>query len=380
MKDDNKTSWINGFKGIIGILLFSYFFLKVFYPAMYNGDIDFSHSKSEIDVALSKSFFNVFFNGHFLQCIFCILTGISLSYKIFSAEKKEILSDVIIKRYIRLVLPVLTLSLIIFFMWREMLFAGHTFAQTTYSSYGFYGELPTFKDIFKTAFISDWFEGDTTFSISFSLLRYIFFGSFLSYILGILSWNKNKKVLIIYIFVAVAYCIADSFYLCFVIGTIIAYVIAKFDNKKFGIIGVICLILGLYLGGYPTDLESVTSYPLDFLIKNITKYRFYHILGAGLIVIGIYYIGPLCKFFSLKIMSLFGNISYSMYLISVPLIMSFSAAIFLRFYKDVNSYCSASLISFILSLVMLIVLSIIFYFLVEFLSDFIAKKFIKFLS
>lgn len=382
MKDNDKTSWISGFKGIIGILLFLYFFLRVFYPAVYYGDVNLSHTDSEFDAAMAQSVFGGLVNGNFLQCVFCMIVGLTISYKIFSAEKKEMLSDVMIKRYIRLSLPVFFVTLIIYFIWKKGLFADYSISNITYSSYGFYENLPKFSDIFKTSFITDWFKGDQTFSISFSLLNYIFLGSFLSYILGILSWNKSKKIIIVYVLLAVIFFMLDSFYLCFVIGTLISYIIHISERKNgTAIIGIILLLAGLFLGGYPTEVPPSNVYHyFNFVSKIAEPYQFYHILGAGITILGVYYISGLCKVLSLGIFRLFGNISYGMYIISVPLILSLSTYIFQKIYKGADGYFSAVLLTFLLSLLALVVLSIIFYYIIEFVSNIIANKTIKTLS
>lgn len=382
MKNDSKISWIGGFKGMISILLFAYFFLRVFYPSVYYGDIELSHTNSEFDVSIAQSVFGGLINGNFLQCIFCMLIGLTISYQIFSAEKKEYLSDVMIKRYIRLSLPVFFVTLFIYFIWKKDLFSDTSLSSITYSSYGFYENIPKFSEIFKTSFITDWFKGDPTFSIAFSLLEYIFLGSFLSYILGILSWNKNTKIIIVYIIVLLIYFVLDSFYLCFVIGTLLAYIIHKYEQKdEMTIIGVILLLIGLFLGGYPTEIEPTNVYnAFSFLPKWVTIYQFYHIIGAGLTILGIYYISGVCKVLSFGIFRLFGNISYGMYLISMPLILSLSNYIFLKIYKGADGYFSAVFVTFILSLIAIIILSIIFYYVIEFISNIVASKTVKLLS
>lgn len=384
MKDDKKVLWINGLRGIVCIMIFVYFFLRIFYPAIHSGDGDVSHSPTGFDVSLSQSVFSGFINGDYLTSIFCLLIGLTLSYQIFASEKKESISDVMIKRYFRLALPVFAVSLIIYIMVKHMEYFNIdvSFATRYSLPFGYYEDIENLGQVFMTSFITDWFKGDSTFSAGFWVLKYVLLGSFLTYILGMLSWGKNKKIIIIYVFAALIYFIIDSYFLCFVLGTIIAYIIANFEKPKFSnIIGVIMILLGYFFGGYPTAVTPNNIYSsLNHLPEWITTYQFYHIIGAGLFVMGIYYLDIISKFFGFGVFRFMGTISYGVYLASVPLIFSLSMSMFIKFYEKSENYNSAVWTSFIISLIVLILISFVFHHTIERLSNFVTNKLVKFIT
>lgn len=99
------------------------------------------------------------------------------------------------KRYFRLSLPVFFISLIVYLMIKgEMIYnvQANQIVQSPWLG-TYYSEKKTLKDVFYTSFISVWFVGESTFSNAFWMLKEIFMGSYLTYILSMIGYKKRKK-------------------------------------------------------------------------------------------------------------------------------------------------------------------------------------------
>ncbi|MCB6509340.1 hypothetical protein LI164_11915 [Dorea sp. 210702-DFI.3.125] len=96
----------------------------------------------------------------------------------------------------------------------------------------YYSEKKTLKDVFYTSFISVWFVRESTFSNAFWMLKEIFVGSYLTYILSMIGYKKRKNVLVIYAGLGIVFWILQSYMLAFVAGVIIAYIIANTEKIK----------------------------------------------------------------------------------------------------------------------------------------------------
>lgn len=127
----------------------------------------------------------------------------------------------------------------------------------------YYKNDPELWQVFRTSFIDVWFVGNSKFSTAFWMLKYIFYGSFATYILSIMAWNKNKKILFVYLLTAVAFLLLDNLIFNFILGTILGYLFSnemKPPHSK--TIGVLLILLGMFLGGYRR--ESVRIMYTDF--------------------------------------------------------------------------------------------------------------------
>lgn len=170
----------------------------------------------------------------FLGLCVCVLSGLVQGYKIFSMGGLDRLPKDMMKRYFRLSLPVFFISLIVYLMIKGEMFYNVQANQIVQSPWlgTYYLEKKTLKDVFYTSFISVWFVVDSTFSNAFWMLKEIFVGSYLTYILSMIGYKKRKNVLVIYAGLGIVFWILQSYMLAFVAGVIIAYIIANTEKIK----------------------------------------------------------------------------------------------------------------------------------------------------
>lgn len=361
MKKQNRIEWLDGLRGIACILIFVHHFLLMFYPAIHFGESVPSQCRG-FDIYLSQSPLSVIVNGNFLVALFCVISGVVISLQVMSMQDNNKLADVIVKRYLRLMFPVIPLGFLVYFMLRADLFYNFKVADFTQSPWAtwYYGRPISFVQTIRSIFISTWFWGDDCLSTAFWMLSDLFYGTFWSIALSIVSWKYPKKAWGIYAFLAVALYDHGSIRFAFVLGTLLAWLYIYCQQCFRKSWGFVALFVGLYLGGYPTAVIPTSSYRYLSTFNGIDM----HTIGAFLVLYGIWSLPKLQKFLSTSICKKLGEISYSVYLLHIPLIFSVSTWMFLLV-RDNMSYLNSVMFTFTISLFLLIAAADGYYRLVE---------------
>lgn len=350
MEKSKRIYWIDGLKGIACIMIFVHHFFVGFMPASYYGVGAMQHGNDGWEVLLSQNPASVLINGNFWVCVFCVLSGLVQGYKIFSMESLDRLPKGMVKRYFRLSLPVFFISMIVYLMMKGEMFYNVQANQIVQSPWleTYYLEKKRLKDVFYTSFISVWFVGDSTFSNAFWMLKEIFVGSYLTYILSMIGYKKRKNVLVIYAGLGIIFLILQSYMLAFVAGVIIAYIMANTEKKlKYQpTIGGIEILAGCFFGGYPTGVVPTNVYRLF----SFQSYVIWHILGAFLVILGIYHCKIVQKILSMKNCLVLGENSFAIYLVHIPILFSFSSWAFVEIYERLNRYQLSVMLVLIMSL------------------------------
>ncbi|MDP4177153.1 MAG: acyltransferase [Bacillota bacterium] len=373
---NKRIEWLDGIKGIACILIFFHHFFLAFYPAIYYGEAGVSHLHG-YDVKLAQSPLSVVLNGNFMVALFCIISSMVISMQVMSLEdNKDKLSEIILKRYLRLMLPVLPIGIVVYFMLKYRVFTNLNAVIYTHSIWlsSYYTAAISFKQALKDIFIQIWFYGDSSLSTAFWMLSQLFYGSFLTIILSVISWKANKHIWLIYIAVFFFFFDKQNFMMAFVLGVLLAWI---YKNRTHGFqiyIGFICLIAGIFLGGYPSGVTPTNIY----WFLRFESYVVWHILGAFLTVYGIWNLNLLHRFMSLRLFHVLGKICYSVYLIHIPVLFSLSTYIFLFFYRQGLAYWESVIISLILSTIAIIELAYLYNKYIERICEVAQKKILNF--
>lgn len=345
-----RITWFDGLKGLSCLLIFLQHFLLLFYPASYFGDNAVSHFRN-IDIALSQSPLSVMVNGNFLVALFCTISGTVVSLQVMTLSDKAKLSDIVIKRYFRLMLPLLPVALLVYVMLRLGCFTHMDAANLTQSPWAvlMYPEPLSLGDTLKSALIETWFFGDATLSNAFWMLSKLFYGTYMSAMLSVISW-KYRRSWIVYLVLALFFFNRGDLLLAFVLGTLLAGLVSMGATcRKNAFVGSVTLAIGILLGGYPSGVEPTNFY---MILKNVNAWDL-HAVGAFLTLFGIWNCEKMQLFLSGRIAQWLGSISYGVYLLHIPLLFSLTTSIFLFFETHLN-YTYAVLISLLISLPVLI--------------------------
>lgn len=196
----NRIKYLDGLRGIACMMIVIHHFLLAFYPTSYYGGFDGAHGSWGWDTYLAQAPIAAIFNGDFWVCIFLLLSGFVIGRKIYKCNEREYAS-VVIKRYLRLALPICAFSMIVFLPLKQGFLYSHEFNEITGSIWSstHYNNAESIRieDIFITSLYKVEFIGDTTFSTAFWMLPYLFWGYCISILFAIISKNKKSRILII---------------------------------------------------------------------------------------------------------------------------------------------------------------------------------------
>lgn len=376
MIKQNRIEWLDGLKGIACILIFVHHFLLLFYPAVYFGDSVPSHLNG-VDTALAQSPFAALINGNFLVMIFCCVSGVVISLRVMQIKEMSKLSDIVAKRYLRLLLPIIPVAILVFALLRLNAFTNGRAAEVTGSEWAnwYYNEPMTVVEFLQSVLSRTLLYGDNRISNAFWMLTKLFTGTFLSVLLSVISWKYRKRAWIIYVFVCVIFFNYSDFHFAFCLGTLLAWLHLNAQRGFRLIPGIAAIVIGLLLGSYPSGVQPNNFYKaLDAI-----HYEDWHALGAVFTVYGIWSCGGLRKLLSLGVFRFLGKISYSVYILHIPLEFTLCSSFFL-WTRDAIGYNWSVLLTFVISLTVLIGLSFVYNKFVERGCSFLQGKLFAFLE
>lgn len=371
-----RLKYIDGIKGIACFLVFVHHFLLAFYMAYFTGNPSESHFSSGIDMKMAQSPLSVVFNGQFWVCIFILVSAFLAARKVFQAESMERMAGSIWKRYFRLMLPMLVIGIITWFMHKNGMFTNMGMAQITGSWWiddYFYRPLD-FQKMLYVVLYGAWI-GDVHTSIevshAFWMMTYLLIGFYIAILLAVVVKHASKWSYVLLAFATwIAFGVGQYYYLTVIAGVWLADMSRSIheDKAKKWYHHAICgmaLLVGLYLGGYPSGMIPTNHYAMLPLGQVPNICIFYHALAAVIVFAVLLYWKPFQFVCSFKPFCMLGTICYGVFLIQTPIEFSLSIGIFQNLLNSGRGYHVSVCISFLLSTAALLICSGIFHVLVE---------------
>jgi peptidoglycan/LPS O-acetylase OafA/YrhL len=257
----NKIKCLEGIRGIAAFIVVLHHFGLAFYPTYYSMNLAEGHmDNGNVEKMVGTSPLNFFLNGSMAVSVFFVLSGIVLSFRYFQTKNGDILRGLAIKRYPRLMLPVLFTTLLFYGLKYSGLVFSSQAAVITKSVWwlptigGF--ELDAWLMLKKTLW-SVFFTGDNSYITVLWTMSMEIYGSFLVFAV-LLLFGQMRSRSIIYGAICLYFLImSQPFHLAFIIGIILSDLLTNKPqiftqlNKPFILIPL--LIIGFYLGSYPTS-------------------------------------------------------------------------------------------------------------------------------
>ena len=361
MNSFNRLSHLDGLRGLAALIVVFSHFVGGFFPVIYGIDI------------IAKTPINLIYSGHLAVCIFFCLSGFVLSIGFISNEKQVFLIPQIIKRYVRLVIPIFFSIFFACALIKIDLMYNHEVAPLTKSTAWLstlYCFSPSWIDATINALITVFFVGSNYVTVLWTI-PYEFFGSILVFLLLFLRMFvrsvSDSRNLMISVYLCGSLFFLNSYLLCFIAGMMCAELYAfqpKIILKNNQIIFL--LLLAGYIGSYPA-LETSTLYlPVDTIINfipniNENRMKMCHIFSASILLFITLYSPIIKKVLTTKFPQFLGKISFSLYLVHLPIICSFSCATYITLSSwQYFGYYSTSLITCLISFPIIIIASVLF--------------------
>lgn len=369
-----RIEWLDGIKGLSCLMLFILHFLLGFYPAYHFGETQESHLGG-FETWLLNSPLNMFFAGNVFVALFCMISGLVLAMQVMSMKNPlEKMPGVVIKRYLRLMLPVVPIGFFVWIVLKLGLFYNLEAVQYTLSGWlaQFYTGEMSLTSMLGAVFVKIWFYGDDSISTAYWMMSQMFYGSFLAIILGTIYWKIKKYAGLIYLATFVLFLPRHDYFAAFAVGAILAWmfkeghmdILKKFDvkvgcavsNTFSKIIGWLCIAIGIFLGGYPSGTEPINYYK----VMNIHFNEVWYFLGAFLIVFGVYQVELVQKFLNLRPFKFLARVCYDIFLLHIPIIFSVGMGLFVVLMRIGMDYNIAVVITGAVTIPLVIVVSALY--------------------
>lgn len=313
-----KIKSLEGLRGIAAFVVVLYHFLGQYYPSLVNGTPNQIMTYSGVELKIATTPFNVLYNGDYAVYIFFVLSGFVLSYKFYQTGDPKAITSSAFKRYFRLVIPVI-FSVMCFYVLYTL--------QLPYGPKNKIADFGLFDAIYEGLFGVFFREGSSSYNPVLWTMYFEFFGSFLVFGLCLIVVKNRNRFWIYLLFIFILW---NSNFLAFLIGMMICDYKSSGLNihNKFLKLGL--LLVALFLGSYPHAIGrlegavTINETMYSFLYFGDSSGRFYHTIGAGLLLLVLINSKTLDKFLSIKPFQFLGFISFSMYVIHFAVLKFFT--------------------------------------------------------
>ena len=373
-KEKERVLWIDGLRGIACLAIFAHHFGCCFYPVTQNGPN--SDWATPLSVALAQSPLGVLLNGNFWVCVFCIIAGFVAAKSHFSPPEQDAISlrrfsGQLLNRYFRMVLPVFWVSLAVLVMVKLQLFTNRAFFERYYiywAALTYAEDFYTFPSLILETFVKLCFVGTEKYVMVLWSIRLLFYGYFVSILLAQMSWGRNRRILWVYLLLALGglLCGLDLCMMgCFPVGTMLAWWTVYGKERPATALkscaSALLILGGLVLGGYPTFFEPTNFYRYLNLPGVEDVLGIWHVLGASMLMTGLCLSPRLQKLLSCRPLQWLGKISFSLYLVHVPVLLSIGTGVAVLLSDwGIKSFHLMSAISAVVTLLATLLVSALF--------------------
>lgn len=353
MKQAEKLDYLDGLKVLACLMVFNFHFINLFYPGAYSLLPEHFHTEA-VEYWFGSTPLNIIAGAKFAVRIFLAVSGFLVGYRFFLTGEKHSLKTGVIKKYFRLVLPIMTVSILIFILMSLGAYQNHQ-ASVLAGSEIFSGNYNTFSPslpgALKEALWGCFVTGENQYNGPVWFIHYEFFGTLLvAAILSLLGESRARYI--VYGICAVLFIRSD--FLSFILGAVVCdltyqppkWFVKIFDHKW---ISLFLLIAGLFLGSFPPigeRLEGTIYAPFPI------KVMFYYNVGAAMLLYGLLHLKGPEKILSSKIFTWYTPFTYGFYLVHFPVLCTFSSKIFLLLESKMN-YHMLAVLNYALTLVVI---------------------------
>lgn len=360
-----RLEFIEGYKGFACFCVMMSHFIAAFCNVWITALPERIHNGSKFELLIGKTPLNLFYNGNFGVRVFFITSGFVLSYAFFRNGNENYLKRGVVKRYFRLILPVVVMNIAAYFLMKFGL-TYHQQAAMISKSYDwlvvFNDFEPSFLGMLREAFIGNFFQNEATYVSPLWTMSYEMYGSLLVFAFLAL-FGKEKVRYPLYVIFLILF--QESNYSQFIVGVAICDImvnggkyVEKYQSKQWLV--WLTFFVGLFFSSYPSGTDpSQTMYRWFNLNQWIDTVTVYHFIGAAMMFIAILNSKVLQKFFELKPFAFLGKYSFGLYLIHWPVMISLSSYIVVKYTGGPLSYYKLILIDFCITMAVIGILAVL---------------------
>jgi peptidoglycan/LPS O-acetylase OafA/YrhL len=342
-----RLGYVEGMRGVAALIVCIAHFLQIFLPVVYEGDVAKSWGVGEH--AFETSPMNVVVNPNFSVCLFFVLSGYVLSQGFMADGKLSRIWKAAIKRFPRLMLPVLGSVLL---AWAVLTAGGFHYGELKPLSGAvmpdYFASPRSFLYALGAGSYGAFFTGDGSLNPVLWTIQVEFYGSFLVFFL-LVAFRRSRYRWLGYGITALL--LYDGYYLAFPIGVAIAAL--RLPTLTRPAPAAALLVLGLALGSYPYYGADEGFWRWLPTPGSALPIVFHHTLGAALLLVAVI-LSPYKAVFDRQAFRFLGRISYSLYLIHFTILAAVPTWLVLRLQPSLD-YLPAIAIAFAVTLPALLI-------------------------
>jgi peptidoglycan/LPS O-acetylase OafA/YrhL len=364
----SKLGYVEGMRGCAALMVVAHHCGQMFLPALF-WPTWHQWGVGEIEIATSPA--NILINGQFAVCLFFVLSGYVLSRRFMEDGDLGRLWSASIKRYPRLMLPVLASLLL---AWTALMTGSYHVSEVAPVTGTWLSDPGTdprsLLSVVDQSAFGVFFRGDYRLNGVLWTIQTEFCGSFLVFALAAVFGRSRWRLL--------GYCAAmlacwGSYYMAFPIGLAIAAVAARGGDRPR--LAVVLAVIGLWLGSYPpySAWKGIWIWPA--MVFGPDARHISHILGAACLLQAVI-MSPAKHWFDHRVFRFLGRISFSLYLIHWTILASLTCWLVLRL-EPLFGYLPAIGIAFAVTMPVTLAASYVFCRLIDEPSTRLADRFAR---
>ncbi|GEN10336.1 Peptidoglycan/LPS O-acetylase OafA/YrhL, contains acyltransferase and SGNH-hydrolase domains [Myxococcus fulvus] len=326
-----KTLSLEGLRGLAAFTVVLSHFFYAFFPYLQTGDE--ALRKGAWESLAFHSPLRVLYNGNFSVAVFFVMSGYVLTRKFFKDPDVGSLQEAAVKRYVRLMPPVLVSVLLCYALMKLSLFPV---ARTDLGDFlgNAYQHSPSLVDALKEGLYRALLVGDSSYNYILWTLRAEFLGSLVLFaFLALFGRFRHSGWMAVLASVALLLIHPSDglFYSLFLAG---AYMHRWPDLGARPVLLVLALLGGLYLGGYHWYSEPYLwmvrlAHACEAQGLRLEWPVAFPALGAVPVVWAIVRTNPVSRALSSRPLVWLGDKSFSMYLLHSVLLSSVGVYVYL---------------------------------------------------
>ena len=349
MKQVEKLDYIDGLKVLSCLMIFNFHFINAFYCGFYSLNPADFHTE-HLEWIIGSTPLNLIMGGNFGVRMFMTISGFFVGYRFFLTGDKHSLGSGAVKKYFRLVFPILTANIAIFALMKLGLFRNAEASALAGTSvfFGNYNQfVPSLFGAVKEAVWGCFATGANQYNGPLWFIYYEFFGTLL--VAAILSLvGKSRARYVAYAIAAILSIRTD--FLPFILGCVVCDLtyqpplfVEKLSEQKW--LMWIAVLLGVFLGSYPPIGERLTGTIYQYIPA---KVLIYYIIGASLVLYGVIHLPKLHKPLGSRALTWLNRYSYGFYLVHFFVLCTFSCGFYLTL-ADRLPYHLIAVLNYVLS-------------------------------
>jgi len=357
-----KDHAADGLRGMAALAVFFGHFFLTFYPAgsshFFSGAAAPGATVGIAERILALPFISAFLSGRFPVSIFFVLSGYVLTKGFVRSGDLDVLRSLFARRFFRLGIPVFVSVWFAYALFLAGAYPIDATASMTKSAWlatqSIHGQ-PTMLDALRDAVYGVVLLGSAQFNTVFWTMRIEFFGSIMIFSYMALAWPGRRALFATAVYLALALVLAPAYwpyYVAFLVGRYVGH--AKVAMPRWASYG--CIVFAMYLASM--DASPMFAYLYLIPIEPDMLGTLCSVLAGGLVLLAVR-AGALRRLLTCEPALYLGRISYPLYLVHVPIVMSLGCTIFNRLYP-LHGRSAAVAAALISSLVVTFVIASLF--------------------